>query len=524
MARTYADLAERLAAREAAGLYRRRRVVDVATAPLVRVDGRELLAFCSNDYLGLANDPRVIAAFCEGARRYGVGSGASHLVCGHTPAHHALEEELARFTGRERALLFGSGYAANLGVAAALLARGDVALQDRLNHASLLDGALLSGARPQRFRHNDVEDLERRLARVQGLRGTPAPAAATLRRALERLQKAPAAPVADRIACLQDLGVRAREAGDGAGALAAVREAMALVTDDAANAEATRLLLLDLLVKAAGVAGDHTAVLEGATARVELLARISGPEHADLVLPLKQSASALHALGRDGEAIPRIQRWIAIVETIRGADTPGIAEGLDDLSQRQIAVGALDDADATIARWTRIVRRVTAEHPSLVDAGERAAQVLVLRGRHADAADRLEETLQHALHSMSDKPQRLGQVALALARACRAAGRMDRAREALAAASKYYGARGEVSIDGMLVAVESAQIALVDGKASEAKATLEASIAGLEQRFGAEHRVLVEPLELLARAYRVLDRPADAEAAEKRARAIGAGR
>ena len=87
----YADLAERLAAREAAGLYRRRRVVDVATAPLVRVDGRELLAFCSNDYLGLANDPRVIAALCEGARRYGVGSGASHLVCGHTPAHHALE-------------------------------------------------------------------------------------------------------------------------------------------------------------------------------------------------------------------------------------------------------------------------------------------------------------------------------------------------------------------------------------------------------------------------------------------------
>jgi 8-amino-7-oxononanoate synthase len=170
VARTYADLAERLAAREAAGLYRRRRVVDVATAPLVRVDGRELLAFCSNDYLGLANDPRVIAAFCEGARRYGVGSGASHLVCGHTPAHHALEEELARFTGRERALLFGSGYAANLGVAAALLARGDVALQDRLNHASLLDGALLSGARPQRFRHNDVEDLERRLARVQGAR------------------------------------------------------------------------------------------------------------------------------------------------------------------------------------------------------------------------------------------------------------------------------------------------------------------------------------------------------------------
>lgn len=162
----FADLGERLAAREAAGLYRRRRVIDGATAPLVRIDGRELLAFCSNDYLGLATDPRVVAALADGARRYGAGSGASHLVSGHGPAHHALEDALAAFTGRERALLFGGGYAANLGVAAALLSCGDIALQDRLNHASLLDGALLAGARLQRFRHNDHEDLARRLERA----------------------------------------------------------------------------------------------------------------------------------------------------------------------------------------------------------------------------------------------------------------------------------------------------------------------------------------------------------------------
>lgn len=166
MRRSTAELAQRLAAREAAGLYRRRRVIDGAAAPLLRIDGRECLAFCSNDYLGLANDERVVAALVQGARRYGVGSAASHLVSGHGPAHHELEEELARFTGRQRALLFGSGYAASLGVAQALLSRGDLALQDRLNHASLLDGALLSGARLQRFRHGDGDDLEQRLARA----------------------------------------------------------------------------------------------------------------------------------------------------------------------------------------------------------------------------------------------------------------------------------------------------------------------------------------------------------------------
>lgn len=170
MAGSFADLGERLTAREVAGLYRQRRVVDGQEPQRLSIDGREVLAFASNDYLGLAHDPRVIAALAAGARRYGAGSGASHLVCGHGPAHHALEEQLARFTGRERALLFGSGYAANLGVAGALLGRGDLMLQDRLNHASLLDGALLCGARLQRFRHNDVDELERRLVRVTGRR------------------------------------------------------------------------------------------------------------------------------------------------------------------------------------------------------------------------------------------------------------------------------------------------------------------------------------------------------------------
>lgn len=127
------------------------------------VDGRELVNFCSNDYLGLARDPRLVAAMATAAARYGVGSGASHLVTGHTREHHRLEEELAAFTGREAALLFSTGYMANVGVVTAMAGRGELIVQDRLNHASLIDGALLSGARLSRYAHLSVDEAARRL-------------------------------------------------------------------------------------------------------------------------------------------------------------------------------------------------------------------------------------------------------------------------------------------------------------------------------------------------------------------------
>jgi len=145
-------------------LYRRRRVVESAPGREIIVGGRMLLNFCSNDYLGLAADPRVCTAFRAGIDRWGAGAGASHLVSGHTSAHHELEEALADFTGRPRALLFGSGYAANLGAINALLGAGDHVFEDRLNHASLLDGGWLSRATFTWFAHADSADLETRLA------------------------------------------------------------------------------------------------------------------------------------------------------------------------------------------------------------------------------------------------------------------------------------------------------------------------------------------------------------------------
>lgn len=162
------DLATRLAERRTANLYRQRPLLESPQGPLVQVDGRQLLAFCSNDYLGLANHPQVIEAWRAGAQKWGVGGGASHLVIGHSTPHHQLEEALAEFTGRPRALLFSTGYMANLGAVTALVGQGDSVLEDRLNHASLLDAGLLSGARFSRYLHNDAVSLANRLRKVTG--------------------------------------------------------------------------------------------------------------------------------------------------------------------------------------------------------------------------------------------------------------------------------------------------------------------------------------------------------------------
>jgi 8-amino-7-oxononanoate synthase len=157
-----AELAPSLVDLRAAGRYRARRTVESRRSGATRlvVDGRDVIAFCSNDYLGLANHPKVTESLVEAARRWGVGSGAAHLVSGHCREHRLLEEALAEFTGRARALLFSTGYMANLSVISALAGRGDRVLEDRLNHASLIDAGLASGARFARYAHCDPAALE----------------------------------------------------------------------------------------------------------------------------------------------------------------------------------------------------------------------------------------------------------------------------------------------------------------------------------------------------------------------------
>ncbi len=143
------------------GLYRVRRVLQSPQGVRPVIDGRSMLSFCSNDYLGLAAHPLLADALREGVQRYGVGSGAAHLISGHSEAHRRLELDLAEFTGRPRALLFSTGYMANLGVISALCARGEHVYADRLSHASLNDGVRLAGAKLKRYAHRDVTALAR---------------------------------------------------------------------------------------------------------------------------------------------------------------------------------------------------------------------------------------------------------------------------------------------------------------------------------------------------------------------------
>ncbi|MBK1873445.1 8-amino-7-oxononanoate synthase [Marinobacter sp. 1-3A] len=162
------DFTAELEQRKQAGLYRTRRHISGPQQPVLTADGKRLLSFCSNDYLGLANHPSNIEALRDALPKMGLGGAASHLVCGHHEAHHFLEERLAAFTDRSSALFFSTGYMANLGVISALVGRGDTVFSDRLNHASIIDGCILSRAKVRRYGHGDVGSLVAMLAETSG--------------------------------------------------------------------------------------------------------------------------------------------------------------------------------------------------------------------------------------------------------------------------------------------------------------------------------------------------------------------
>ena len=163
----FAELQRDLDERAAQGLLRQRRTLQSPQSPHIVVDGKKYLSFCSNDYLGLANHPQLIAALQQGAAQWGVGAGAAHLVSGHFEPHHQLELQLAAFVGKPAALLFSTGYMANLGVVQVLASKSDTVFADKLNHASLNDAMLLSRAAVKRYRHGDMVQLEQLLVQAQ---------------------------------------------------------------------------------------------------------------------------------------------------------------------------------------------------------------------------------------------------------------------------------------------------------------------------------------------------------------------
>ena len=300
------DLLARLAAaqtqRVRAGLLRRLRAVESVDGPRIVVDGKPLLDFASNDYLGLAQHPALREALTHAAARWGVGAGAAHLLGGHRDEHAALEEKLARWTGREHALLFSTGYMANLGVVGALLGAGDVCVQDKLNHASLIDAARLAGGELIRYRHADAESAARQLdARPN--------AAAILATDAVFSMDGDVAPLAALSALCRDehatlmvddahgIGVLG---ADGAGSLSEAR----LAQDDAP-------VLMATLGKALGVAGAFVA---GSAALIDGLVQFARSYVYTTAMPpaLAAAASAAVDMARDdGDRRARLHRNIA---------------------------------------------------------------------------------------------------------------------------------------------------------------------------------------------------------------------
>lgn len=326
------DLTPGLAELAAQRLLRRRRTIEGALGHRVRVGAREFLCFGSNDYLGLAADPRLVAAACDGAQKLGVGAGASHLVCGHNAAHEALEERLAEFVGLPRALVFSTGYMANLGIVTTLLDRRGAVFADRLNHACLNDAALLSRAAFHRYPHGDLAALERLLAASNAPRKLVASDAVFS-------MDGDIAPVPGLLALCERYGAwLLLDDAHGFGVLG--RDGRG--TPSHFGVRSAHLIHMGTLGKAAGVFGAFVA---GEGALIDLLVQRARPYVYTTALPpllARALLAALDIIEREGW---RRERLAALVDRLKSCLRPGRMRLLaSDTPIQPLLVGANDEA------------------------------------------------------------------------------------------------------------------------------------------------------------------------------------
>ena len=385
------SLIDRLAAlradRARQGLLRRLRTVEAVDGARIWIDGKRLLNFASNDYLGLAQHPALHEALVVAAARWGVGATAAHLLGGHREEHAALEEALARWTGRERALLFSDGWMANLGVVAALLDDGDVCVQDKLNHASLIDAARLAGCELKRYPHNDADGARRQLESrpdaaalvasdgVFSMDGDVAPI------------RALAAVCADQHASLMiddahGIGVLGPE---GAGSIAEA----ALTQDDVP-------ILMATLGKAIGVAGAFVA---GSATLIDALV-----QNARTYIYTTGTPPALAAAARAAIDIARFEGWRRdrLAQLIAHFRDGATAQGLTLMASRTpiqpVLIGSSAAAVAASAHLEAADFYVPAIRPPTVGEGKARLRIALT-----------------ALHSESDVERLLAALATALA-------------------------------------------------------------------------------------------------------------
>ncbi|MEJ2322295.1 MAG: 8-amino-7-oxononanoate synthase [Gammaproteobacteria bacterium] len=375
-------LSENLLRRQAEGLYRSRHVTGAAQAPELIVDGRRMLAFCSNDYLGLAADKRIAQALKQGVDRWGSGSGAAHLVNGHSSAHHALEEALADWLGRERALLFSTGYMANLGIITGLLGRDDGLFEDKLNHASLIDGGLLGVARMHRYRHADMDSLQQQLATHRdGARMVVTDAVFSM--------DGDIAPLGEMAAiCARDQALLVVDDAHGLGVLGQQGRGS---VHEAGLSQQDVPVLMGTLGKAFGVAGAFVA---GSETLVETLIQQARSYIYTTAMPAALAEATLASLRIVREEAWRRVKLVSLVQRFRdGAEAIGLTLMPSRTPIQPILLGESQKAVAWSERLEALGCLVTAIRPPTVPAGQARLRVTLSASHEEAQVDRLLDAL-----------------------------------------------------------------------------------------------------------------------------------
>ncbi|WP_346838643.1 8-amino-7-oxononanoate synthase [Microbulbifer sp. SAOS-129_SWC] len=384
-----ATLRARLDERRAQNLYRELKTLAAAPGPRAQLDGRELVAFSSNDYLGLATHPRVIAAQQVGAE-LGAGATASHLVNGHLQIHADLQQKIAAVTGREAALVFSSGYMANVGTICALVGRGDQILSDKLNHASLIDGARLCGATSLRFGHSDLGALQRRLER--------AAAGGNLLVAVDGVYSmdGDCAPLAEIAALCREYSAWLMvDEAHGFGVMGSATLPLAGSAAAAGLGQDEAPVLMGTLGKAAGNAGAFVA---GSRALIDYLVQFARPYIYTTGMPPAVASgclAALETMEQEAQLRAQLQRNIAFFRRRAAA----LALPLMD-STSAIQPLPLGDEHAVMAVAAELQRRgflVGAIRPPTVPAGTARLRITLSAAHSETQIDQLLTALAAAL-------------------------------------------------------------------------------------------------------------------------------
>jgi 8-amino-7-oxononanoate synthase len=374
------------AERARAGLLRRVRTVTQADGLRVQIGGRSLISFASNDYLGMAQDARILRALQDAANDWGVGATAAHLLGGHRQPHQQLEVEVADWLGYPRALLFSTGMMANMGVLSALLARSDVCVQDKLNHASLIDGARLSGCDLRRYAHADVAAADRQLRSIAG-------AAALLVTDGVFSMDGDIAPLRELSAlCAREQATLMVDDAHGVGVVGA--QGRGTVFDAGLGPHDVPLLMLTL-GKAIGCFG---AVVLGSDRVIEALVQFARSYVYTTAMPPALAAAALQAVRivREDEA-RRDQLKMLIARFRQGAGERGLHLMASDTAIQPLLIGSSERATDAAALLEQSGFYVPAIRPPTVPEGAARLRITLSAAHEARDVDGLLEALERAL-------------------------------------------------------------------------------------------------------------------------------